>query len=990
MTDASSATSDARRVTAEADTVPYDDSLSLVRALPARGVADSRFFFDTVPLLPKLVKRAAPTSTSVSTAEHRDIAVITGSKPLPGDEMVQSMLDDIGLNDTIDGSTGSDMLYGTSGADTINAREGADRVFGGDGDDILYGNQDNDVVYGEAGSDHLYGGQGDDALYGGDGNDYIEGGLGNDLIDGEAGLDTVSYAIVATAVAVDLRAGTATGGGGTDTLANIQNVVGSVFADTLIGNAENNVFYGGFGSDVLSGGEGNDTFDGGTGGEGLYFNTSNRPDIVKGRTLFNGTMASAVVLNTYTNGNFDLIPSAYIASSTIIPHATINATASGGVFEYYAITVLAGGRALLDIDNNSFNSVIQIVTASGTVLAENDDSSDLGGTATASFLDYTFATAGTYFLRVLDHDNPTGPLAGSTYTLNVSNNQAFVTFGGGDSYRTLPDIIDGGAGIDTAGYESAPASVSVSLEQQGGVPTTRSVGGSDILISIENLLGSNFDDVLIGDAGVNVLSGGAGNDQLRGRAGNDILHGGLGLDTLYGETGDDLLFGNEGDDNLSGEAGNDQLFGGQGNDSLYGNQDIDLLYGESGTDYLFGGEGDDALYGGDGNDYLDGGLGSDRIDGEAGLNTVSYTNVSSGVTVDLRTGSATGGGGTDTLINVQNAIGSAYADTLVGNADNNVFYGGVGGDVLLGGDGDDTLDGGPVTGSQSATTIDRPDILDGGAGIDTASYESATSYVDVSLELQGSARATGGGGIDTLISIENLAGSSFGDYLTGDDGVNVLSGLNGNDELRGLSGNDILLGGVGTDSLYGDDGDDLLFGDQDNDYLTGGAGNDQLFGGQDNDVLYGDDGIDILQGGIGADVMVGGADADIFRYVLITDSLASASDSIRDFQTGVDKIDMLTLNTSPSDRVSISDAGSVTIVTFDQGGTGLNQVVIRVSGNNAVSANDLLLNSAIVTREEVFNDAAVSGTVALGHEAAMIDFAEMLSHHIASNDFAIV
>lgn len=80
--------------------------------------------------------------------------------------------------------------------------------------------------------------------------------------------------------------------------------------------------------------------------------------------------------------------------------------------------------------------------------------------------------------------------------------------------------------------------------------------------------------------------------------------------------------------------------------------------------------------------------------------------------------------------------------------------------------------------------------LDGGAGRDTVSYETATSAVTVSLA---TGLGSGGAAGDVLLNIENLRGSAFGDTLTGDAGNNVINGGAGNDILRGGGGNDVFV-----------------------------------------------------------------------------------------------------------------------------------------------------------------------------------------------------
>ncbi|WP_317277433.1 hypothetical protein [Kordiimonas aestuarii] len=111
---------------------------------------------------------------------------------------------------------------------------------------------------------------GDDTLLGGAGNDFLIGGDGNDSMDGGAGEDSVSYKKSNSGVSVDLAGGTASGDiAQGDTLAAIENVIGSDYNDTLTGNAGANVLIGGMGADSLSGGTGNDTLLGGNGDDTL-------------------------------------------------------------------------------------------------------------------------------------------------------------------------------------------------------------------------------------------------------------------------------------------------------------------------------------------------------------------------------------------------------------------------------------------------------------------------------------------------------------------------------------------------------------------------------------------------------------------------------------------------------------------------------------------------------------------------------------------------
>jgi Ca2+-binding RTX toxin-like protein/type III secretion system FlhB-like substrate exporter len=187
------------------------------------------------------------------------------------------------------------------------------------------------------------------------------------------------------------------------------------------------------------------------------------------------------------------------------------------------------------------------------------------------------------------------------------------------------------------------------------------------------------------------------------------------------------------------------------------------LNGTGQSETLTGTGENDIINGRGGNDTLQGLGGNDRLDGGAGTDTAAYAASPAGVNVSLATGSGSGGDAQgDTLINIENLTGSVFNDTLEGDSGNNV--------------------------------------LAGGDGIDTVSYEHAAAGVTVSLAIN-SAQNTGGAGSDTLSGFENLTGSASGDVLTGSSGVNVLSGLAGNDTLNGGSGADTLIGGAGSDQF---------------------------------------------------------------------------------------------------------------------------------------------------------------------------------------------
>lgn len=218
-----------------------------------------------------------------------------------------------------------------------------------------------------------------------------------------------------------------------------------------------------------------------------------------------------------------------------------------------------------------------------------------------------------------------------------------------------------------------------------------------------------------------------------------------------------------------------------------------------------------------------------------GTDTFSVAAFTQGCTVDLRPGAysslaydglslasnigiafncsienALGGAGADTLLgsDLANRLeGGAGADTLRGNGGDDTLRGGAGNDMLDGGAGNDALTGGE--GDDVLIGGAGNDTLDGGAGNDTASYATGSAAVRVSLGITG-AQATTGAGIDTLTGIENLTGGTGADLLVGNDGNNMLDGGNGADQLNGGGGADILTGGGGRDMLEGGGGSDVF------------------------------------------------------------------------------------------------------------------------------------------------------------------------------------
>ncbi len=148
--------------------------------------------------------------------------------------------------------------------------------------------------------------------------------------------------------------------------------------------------------------------------------------------------------------------------------------------------------------------------------------------------------------------------------------------------------------------------------------------------------------------------------------------------------------------------------GGSGADSVLGNAGNNLLFGNAGADTLDGGAG---------NDSLDGGAGDDRLIGGSGTDIIDYSRLSGAISFNLASGTASGSGiGTDTLVDIEGAVGGSGADSVLGNAGNNLLSGNAGADTLDGGAGSDNLYG--DAGNDMLIADGSGDYLNGGDGDD--------------------------------------------------------------------------------------------------------------------------------------------------------------------------------------------------------------------------------------------------------------------------------
>lgn len=649
--------------------------------------------------------------------------------------------------------------------------------------DAIHAGDGHDLVQGLAGNDTLLGGRGDDTLLGGAGADSLDGGTGN---------NTASYAGSSAGVTVSLLTNTGVGGDAQgDRLSNIQNLVGSDSGDLLIGDANANRLDGGLGNDTLMGGAGADTLIGGGGNDTASYDT---------QAVLNTGEFLTVSLDVRVANTFDALGDVLVgianltgsrnndrvvgdASANILVGGLGSDTLEGGA----GADTLIGGNASSDMTTSEDSIDVASYSLSATAVTANlkDSNQNLG-------LD---AVGDTYIgIRGLQGSAFSDTLVGDDNANRLEGGAGDDTLIGGLGADTLI----GGEGSDWASYQTAERAVVASLSAPAN--NTNDAAG-DTYTSIENLLGSDFNDALTGDSGKNILNGGMGDDTLMGGGGGDSLIGGEGKDTVSYANAlvkveaylDSAL-----QQFNSGAAVSDTY---SLVENLTGSAFNDLLVGDDAANVLDGGAGDDTLQGGSGADTLIGGSGTDEV---------SYVNASGAVTLNLDTGGTAGHANGDVYNSIENVTGSAFDDNITGNSGDNLIRGGAGNDSLTGAGGNDTLLGGDGDDLLKNTGAGLH-FYDGGAGNNTVSYDGFTTALNLSLS-SNDQNSNGDSGQEFFSNIQNLVGGTLADRLIGSSQNNILQGGSGDDTLEGLAGNDQLLGGVGNDLLVGGSGADTLNG----------------------------------------------------------------------------------------------------------------------------------------------------------------------------------
>jgi Ca2+-binding RTX toxin-like protein len=501
------------------------------------------------------------------------------------------------------------------------------------------------------------------------------------------------------------------------------------------------------------------------------------------------------------------------------------------------------------------------------------------------------------------------------------------------------DSIDGGSGIDTLDF-GATATSAVVINLEAG--TARGGGnggtGSATLVSIENVNGSAFNDVMTGSAAANFLFGFDGNDSLDGAEGADRLEGGAGNDTLhaghnssFSDGAVDTLAGGLGDDVylVSGDDGNNDviLADAGGTDLVIArtswtlgagleNLDLEDFFGSSidGT----GNELDNIIRSGSEGGFLRGMGGNDLLIGREVQNSTHLF----------------GGDGNDTLDprGFGNLFGEAGDDVLLAHGAASQLSGGIGADrFVFGGTGlqytiTDLSSGTDKIhlNAQSMTALGTSGNFQSNderfhVGASAAEADDRVIWDPSMGELWYDADGSGEGEAGLIAWVSGNVAATDIVVDNGSVPPPPPPPPSGGQTINGTSAPETLTGGAGNDTINGGAGSDRLFGRDGNDTLAGGTEADNMFGENGNDWLDGDAGQDRLTGGAGADSFV------------FNDALASANaDYVNDFVSG-------------SDRLLLDDAIFAKLGGPGSFTAGDERFVAAAGARNGVEADDRLM-----------------------------------------------
>ncbi len=537
-------------------------------------------------------------------------------RPGAGDDTVDGMggkdvvmYEDASAGVTVNLQTGqaTGTSIGTDSLTSIEAVHGSyynDRITLSNSDGYVFARAGNDIITGGSSGEYINPGSGSDTVDGGGGDDQVD--FGDDTYDSLGAGTRGATANLETGVATDTW-------GFTDSLTSIERLKGTSFADSFIGNSQDNTLEGQGGNDSLKGGGGYDNLQGGDG--------TDRADYSGNKSQY-----SLIKLSSTT----------YLISD-------LRANAPDGT------DMLDSIEQLRFADQDTDLSWATAINTSGVKLEINTPMNKFVPQDKPNFDDFTGNTQTKYFKVAAFDASSLG------YTLQVvrdygsnPNYQANGVGMYGQPYLYGVFEVKGFLSSSTAPF---PVSVGQELTNFSTFDTWLKSSVGVTVSTMKSIAYGSWDGVNANGTQYDMVTRTFDNMDIKLLA-YDLPESSQmsGNDTLLGNSGTDVLYGFEGNDSIDGKAGNDTLYGGAGNDSILGGSGNDTLYGEQGNDTIDGGDGwDQAVFSGNLSDY--------SVAFNPSLQTVTLT--------DNRTGNAANSG-IDVLKNIDNFQFANTSKTLPG------------------------------------------------------------------------------------------------------------------------------------------------------------------------------------------------------------------------------------------------------------------------------------------------------------------------------------
>ena len=427
--------------------------------------------------------------------------------------------------------------------------------------------------------------------------------------------------------------------------------------------------------------------------------------------------------------------------------------------------LIIGGDGADTIDGGEGFDSVDLIGSNIGVRAGLDTRLGQGGHAQGDIYTNIEALYGTEYSDELsgnDEANTLGGRGGNDRLRGQAGDDLLLGNQGDDTFEggLGADTLDGGEGSDTADYFLSSNTSGITVDLGAGTASGEEANG-DVLVSIENVIGTDFADAIAGDENANNLQGGRGDDTLIGLGGDDVLIGGRGADSFFGGEGEDIADYSLSLDGVSINLADGSAGGGDAEGDVF--DGIEIVQASFHDDTIIGDEGDNVIRGG---------RGADTIDGAGGFDTADYSQGDEGVHINLATrqglsGEALG----DQLSSIEKLVGSTFQDTFEGSDGNDVFDGGFGDDLLAGARGSDTYEFGfdsaadRITEVGDAGDIDRVAMLEGVAPKDVSLLRDGD---DLFIELENDDGLL----IDTLRVVDHFLGTETGiEEITFTDGT---------------------------------------------------------------------------------------------------------------------------------------------------------------------------------------------------------------------------